>query len=793
MDRHSTVGSRWSPSQYILEGHFCPIEDIQATLSSIRVALKADEALLLVADVQALYRNLCLVDTPDELGAHLLALLHKGVYPGRYKIADFVVSARPGQTSSRRFPHSAKRLVAELAALAKFNGRKDVESWVTQGPWRPVKPYKVGAHIRRGAFSAVLVRTFHGDEATPIDAEDYSRQLAEMVNGTALANVRRDSMVMLRMDETVDPRAFLRPDLSMEDAAAGLTNLAADITGSDAAVCYLRSRTSPRRFSLIAESAVTAESSVIADSERHDRGRPLRELYATHPRRLAERAIADHRAILTPPGIGDNATLESVWGGLPGAGVVELATPIPGPLASPRTPAVGVLVVRKRPAQPGDSYGAYDMALLRNVALRVALLFASYEMASAASVFSHRVSASHGKQTPSYSWRTQPDMPDDLLGAAPQICDVLTAIRRITGSHSATFRIPLPSLGTRHPSGLVLVRACASPARRLFDKDDVQPEEIGGLNWEAVRSGRLQYKNSRESRDMRSHDVRPSTVSELCVPVRIDNRLVGVANFESPLPNAYDGLVATVDALVQQIAMALTQSRLVLVNPFYNYASELLRRGHNFANEARNLRDSAEKKAPEPLKADLMVVAASIDRQAREFRDMPVQTTTSKTLAEVVDSCVDKVKVQDVVCLHRELATTKFDQRATETLTNIVTDMIYNVKQRRKGDVEIRFGTMSWNGTQHEAVCFEHDIKTAIGAHRAANAFRIPIIEERSALRTWPSYSALTPRPRRKRTGRESRLGAFAAGSLARGLGGDAYLASRGNRVCVRLIIPVPA
>ena len=50
-------------------------------------------------------------------------------------------------------------------------------------------------------------------------------------------------------------------------------------------------------------------------------------------------------------------------------------TPIPGPLASSATPAVGVLALYR--LERGREFRAYDQALARNVALRIALMHAT--------------------------------------------------------------------------------------------------------------------------------------------------------------------------------------------------------------------------------------------------------------------------------------------------------------------------------------------------------------------------------------------------------------------------------
>lgn len=766
--------SRWTPSEYLLDGHFCPIEDIRGVLEAATASLGATSALLLPADRLAVHRSLFLPVPSDGPGARLVKML-QSTDPEvlSRRLPDWLTPSAHRKETATRYPNSYRRLQGELGKLARHHHDPTLAAWIEDDQWRPAVPDP--RVVTAALFPAVLVlmpQTHNG----PVDVSAHLVQMTEMVNGTAQASVRRDSAIMLQVDRGIDPQTFLAPGLEIEDASKSLVGLARDITNSDEAVCYLRSPEDPQMFKLAAQSESRANVS------------PPDVLHTERPRRVGEVAIERHRALQAPPGVPDMPGLQSTWGGTPSASDVELATPIPGPLASPKTPAVGVLVVRRSSKRPGDSYGAYDMALLRNVALRAALLFTSSEVSNAASVLAPRHSQTDARTSERHraDWRQSDDMPRDLVRAAPRVSEVLVALRRLTGSHSATFRVALPSMETVHSSGLALLRVCSSPGGRLYEDPEVQTFEDAGLNWDVVVSGVLQYVPWGAPLDPRVLNVRLGTEAELSLPVTVERRLVGVVNLESPLARAYDGVLATARALVEQVALALTDARLSLILPFYEHASEILRRGHEFSAEASAIR--ALEVGP-PAETKLLEIADRIDQRARELRQVPVGTSPgARRLPDLVRSCVKLIEIDEVTWGIGTTTPEAFVELSPETATtlkNAINDVLQNAKRRRTGPLLVELDDTVWAGVRHEVATFSHTVGSQLGAQRAADAFRVPIVQPRPVAARSSGVTGGSPR-----TVVENRLGAFTAGSLIRGLAGDAYLATDGVIVRVKIMYP---
>ena len=121
-------------------------------------------------------------------------------------------------------------------------------------------------------------------------------------------------------------------------------------------------------------------------------------------------------------------------------------------------------------------YGSYEVAVVRNVALRLALLATTTKTTQAAEMFARlsmraaRLSlSSEGDRKPS----TPPIvlLPKDIEEAVPAIEDALSTLGEVTGAGTATFRAALPS-GQEQDRA----RADAGPGRGLPRQHRPQPQ-----------------------------------------------------------------------------------------------------------------------------------------------------------------------------------------------------------------------------------------------------------------------------------------------------------------------------
>ena len=72
----------------------------------------------------------------------------------------------------------------------------------------------------------------------------------------------------------------------------------------------------------------------------------------------------------------------------------------------------------------------------------------------------------------------------------------------------------------------------------------------------------------------------PQTRSQLCVPVYVEGRVIGIVNLESPALHAYDAWIDIAQATAAHIGLAVANARLALATVIQEQARETLRRAH---------------------------------------------------------------------------------------------------------------------------------------------------------------------------------------------------------------------
>jgi len=299
-----------------------------------------------------------------------------------------------------------------------------------------------------------------------VRADSDAVGLAERISATARANVRRDVLIMKRLDACLDLRLFVAGEIDFSAAAERLVELAVEISGSDFGCCYLINP-AEHRFDLAAPKHVTA---AVANGWVYEQELPQ------DAKVLVAASCREHQTLGLPPGLQRLPELDYT-GRMVGDSrgwVSELATPLPGPLASPSAPAIGALSVT-RFGSSHHPYGAYEISVVRNVALRLALISTTTTTTKAARMFV-RLSlsgpavpapAAHGRDNEhgctGKDERLLPSaVPDDIRAALPAVEDALGTLGRVTASHSANLPGGAPGrLLQGRP------RQCARPGRRV--------------------------------------------------------------------------------------------------------------------------------------------------------------------------------------------------------------------------------------------------------------------------------------------------------------------------------------
>ncbi len=477
---------------------------------------------------------------------------------------------------------------------------------------------------------------------------------------------------------------------------------------------------------------------------------------------------------------------------------VEIATPVPGPLASSRASCAGVLTVLRFAKLEGElkPYAAYDHALLRNVALRLALLHATEDMEAASELFrdltirSPQTLTALRKQTGDGARRAglAHPIPEDVAAALPSIETALGKIARLTGSHSATFRLALPNLDTAAPHGLSLVRIAAHSRDGMLAGQEVQDLMGRGVNCLAARTGIAQNVPFVD-RSAAYEAVREGTRSEISVPVTVEGMVVGVVNLESTVGRAYDARVSTAIAFAEHVGTVLADARLAKARQLHQYATQIVRRGHDLSDETRRIA-TATVASPPAVQAEVDGALRSINERARGIAkfDPEDDRHPGATFPELTEAAWRKAKIAEV---DDEIETGgepwhRLDEETAGVVFDCLRHVFVNVQGHTPVDakdlaeVKLSKGVV-FGGRMYDVLRVRNESKEAIDPRRAVNLYRVPIVDRERSSRRSPEADAIDL----------PRFGAYLAGNQARAVGGNVHLAVESRRR-VRLTVMVP-
>lgn len=802
--REAVAGEEWTAEDFILRGKYCPRPAIYEAVEEARLQAGARAAVVLAADERALLRSLCF-QAPMELGGptDLVGVLRsRDDLNTRADLRALILTSPVAGAQQPPFPWSADRLVVALNAFAESEGEPQVAEWF--GPaanWVPARiPEGVrGARISAAAIfldpSECLARDETGFETVAIDS--LIGDITQRINATAQADVRRDAAIMARLDDRLDPSDYVARTVDFRQAATSLVKLAREISGSDVGACYVFDH-GTKTMRLVAPD-------LPGGLDREWRYEDELELTSDA---LVLTCYSARRPVQLPPGLPTAFSTVLTCGRRDGVEpaedeAVELATPIVGPLASPKSRAVGVLTVAKL-SPPTSSYGAYDLALLRNIALRLSLISATTNSEAAARTFTRLSTrrfaprsgaslASGQLQTddspaPTGGGHAEGPLPDDLVATVPAITEGLATLGRVTGSHSATFRAALPSRETDRAHGVVLRRIAAYPQHWLERDGAIQTAEEGGINWRVVLEGRPYYAPVVASaKGYLSR--RPETVAELAVPVFAEGRVIGVVNLESADRNAYDAQVATAQAFAAHVGLAIADARIAIAGVLHDYATEIVRRGHEMGGECKELREAGSQVGGESGRK-VHGIADTVERKAKGLRrfdeHVPVGPVGAQTLPRLVEHQVAEVGLHKP---HLELnprdVWLPHAPASAEVIGQALQDILINVKRHssthgERPTLELRQG--KWGGRSQDLLVVHNWAAEPLDPYRAANAFKAPLVRRLGDHQPEEGVIGI----------QVPQLGAYLAGTLIRRIGGDAHLSCEPDgRTRVVMSVPV--
>jgi hypothetical protein len=458
-----------------------------------------------------------------------------------------------------------------------------------------------------------------------------SIEIAEMVNCTVQADVRRDAITAALLNRTIDWSGITLDAAGFATAAQQFVELAVEVSASQIGALYM---TSPEgELDLAAVSSLPGTSNITVPQRVEDHN-------------AAVALCIRRQSAVQHPSAPVGESLAATFRGAKEAGEswVELASPVLGASANVRLPPAGVLVVARRLAdEHTPSYSAYDYSVLRNVAMRLTMLRSATDMEELASTYT-RIAESPAEPSADRDPETREEhsdlIPSDLRIALPAIRSSLAQLARATGSHSATLRAALPDPADAEHS-LCLVRVAAQPGPRGREPAQRQGRHEGGINWRAALSGRAEY-SPHVSKDPEYLPAREGTSSELTLPVIVEDRVIGVVNLESREDAAYDARTQTAQMLIYPIAAALSRARVELSRTLQSLAIEVATRRHDFAADAKKLKKLSESLEQGKLRSELRQLSKTIDNRARGLRSTEREITPAAgTFPSLFDSAVD--------------------------------------------------------------------------------------------------------------------------------------------------------
>jgi GAF domain-containing protein len=198
----------------------------------------------------------------------------------------------------------------------------------------------------------------------------------------------------------------------------------------------------------------------------------------------------------------------------------------------------------------GPRFSKDELALLESLARIIAVgLYAS-----------HRVEVEHFRMG-------QLNLVRDVSAQIANVLDVDELARRVTHLIQKTFHFYYVAIFTQEPGATLLHFRSSASAPRKGRKKVARPlaVEIGqGLIGEAAENGQqLVSDDVRADPRYRFVDSLPETRSEVVIPLKIEDRVLGVLDVQSDLPSAFhpnDLLV--LNALADNIARAIESARL---------------------------------------------------------------------------------------------------------------------------------------------------------------------------------------------------------------------------------------
>jgi hypothetical protein len=742
----------WDPAAYILRGQYCPKPIIRSTLADVMGALGGTRIIHIAFDEQTVITGLCFTQGYQE---HLGTKIEKLVSRAVYKNPNTDISELCRQVASKTHEETmiiSPPLVKDLVnAVAQLRLRRSSLSTQERGLF--VNQAYSGMYLNTvgnghdagsgGIKSVILVDASFRSVRFLRHTKKLS-ELAVQLNSTPEATARNDRAVMRQVAERLHTADNEGEATSFERFASDALVLALDVTRSQGGAVYTISSERSTSLSLIASNGDLP----FPNSLPHDNAGALGAVMSSN------KALQLHRWPL--PSTGKPARR--------GPDGTVLLTPVGGPGGDPMRPAIGALILYR--SDSDSSFNAYDLALTRNVTLRMALARTTDVMARIGSVTTALRATTdwvrilgrlHDDDDIDFA-DVQFAIPTDIRAAALRIGPALRNIAKLTDSLSVTLRLALPVAAVEQDHGLALVRVASYPRKTHNDKYAVQTESMGGLNWKCMRTGDAVYESAvRSSADFIS--FRPGTVSEFSLPIRLEGMVVGTLNLESSLHDAYSPFRPLISSFGGAVGRTLADARASLEQRVIDSAAQALNHRHSMDKRLVDLSHAIEIRCTDQdAKVLFTGLVRRIDEELDAMRRLPsFEDEPETTLDQILQRSKRHVQYlgplpdsADYPILTASI--TKHRVKPLEvTITNILSNMMAYTATARdempfKPLREIKVSKTELQGVEQAVLIFANYADGYLDPGRIADLYRGPVQDAGGRLRVGAFLAGLNAR-----------------------------------------------
>lgn len=781
--RHSARARAWEPRDYVQERRFCPLEDIQNASNDYLRNSGATEVVTISLDQLVTLRKLTFVSHAETADGELLSGL----------LSRFERRKNPFTPNPLWQPittRSLDRALQDAASPMLYDGISGntfiselqrlhrTSPWTVVGEFHPRSEFTINCLVlRRGGIR--------------YDDDSFVQAITERVNGTASASVYRDRSVTLQVERALDEISDATP-ARPGDRFLPLVRMARRVTQSSAAAIFFYDGANETEqlvaASQNAASGFTLRKKILSEHDWREGGE------------LAGWSFLRRRPELLPENRPRNTAPISTWLFNGASVAVELAVPIPSAPGGGSTPNAGVIVLCRGSSKLDQSsaYGNYELALLRNVALRIALLRTSLMMDDAGWAIAQTARAfAVAEQGPSpvLNWKNssiwsgsrqqaasradEPWVPQDLKLSVPLAVPIVEFAGRLTGSDSVTFRVlKLGDFGSGNDDEHHLVRVVSWPDWKLHERQRELPLSSPSVHSWVAKSGRPCYlpdvdleENYRRYPGLAIGLRIPgrATRSELCVPIFVDQRIIGTMNFESRATNAFALLRSVAEGCAAQVALAIAAVRRQYLREVLSIGSDVQSSAHDLAGLVSEMRNAVHENGAD--QSELVQAIHTLDEVIDVLAAEEPKTSTKETnLSIPLQRAVMDAGIVTSHSAQLDLQV-RWAPRFARRFYLAMLEIFRNVN---------RYGSLDWSGIpritgrlselggrEYAEVLVIHGLRPPMRS-QVSQLYRVPIS-----------------------AGDRMHFGAYTAGAIIRSLGGDVLARhTDGHRLLTVIAVP---